>query len=120
MEDGRWSVARFSRGGTFAQSIVHSAQSTVSVGGHCAGVPLFGRDCRVALRAPRNDRICTRPKPKLCIVHCALCIAPCSAHSAFSVDSRTTNSCCRIILFGSVPRVTNPYNWSNADFPISA
>ncbi|MDR1094707.1 MAG: hypothetical protein LBL66_11230 [Clostridiales bacterium] len=27
---------------------VHSAQSTVAVGQHCAGVPLFGRDCRVA------------------------------------------------------------------------
>ncbi|MDR1092755.1 MAG: hypothetical protein LBL66_01240 [Clostridiales bacterium] len=35
---------------------VHSAQSTVSVGGLCAGVPVFGRDCFVALRAPRNDR----------------------------------------------------------------
>ncbi|MDR1094749.1 MAG: hypothetical protein LBL66_11440 [Clostridiales bacterium] len=31
-----------------AQSTVHSPQSTVSVGEHCAGVPVFGRDCRGA------------------------------------------------------------------------
>ncbi|MDR1092757.1 MAG: hypothetical protein LBL66_01250 [Clostridiales bacterium] len=37
------------------QFTVHSPQSTVSVGGLCAGVPVFGRDCFVALRAPRND-----------------------------------------------------------------
>ncbi|MDR1092654.1 MAG: hypothetical protein LBL66_00730 [Clostridiales bacterium] len=36
---------------------VHSAQSTVAVGDICArGFPLFGRNCRVALRAPRNDK----------------------------------------------------------------
>ncbi|MDR1093087.1 MAG: hypothetical protein LBL66_02950 [Clostridiales bacterium] len=35
---------------------MHSAQCTVAVGDVCArGVPVFGRDCRVALRAPRND-----------------------------------------------------------------
>ncbi|MDR1094283.1 MAG: hypothetical protein LBL66_09075 [Clostridiales bacterium] len=44
----------------FAQCTVHSAQSTVSVGEHCAGVPLSGRDCRVALRAPRNDLFAKR------------------------------------------------------------
>ncbi|MDR1092672.1 MAG: hypothetical protein LBL66_00820 [Clostridiales bacterium] len=37
---------------------MHSAQCTVSVGDVCAwGVPLHGRDCRVALRAPRNDPV---------------------------------------------------------------
>ncbi|MDR1093321.1 MAG: hypothetical protein LBL66_04150 [Clostridiales bacterium] len=34
-----------------------STQSTVSVEGYCAGVPLSGRDCRVGrfTRPPRND-----------------------------------------------------------------
>ncbi|MDR1093839.1 MAG: hypothetical protein LBL66_06790 [Clostridiales bacterium] len=54
------------------QFTMHNAQFTISVefihsrheghgrrvridGGKRVGVPLFGRDCRVALRAPRND-----------------------------------------------------------------
>ncbi|MDR1093373.1 MAG: hypothetical protein LBL66_04415 [Clostridiales bacterium] len=39
------------------QFTIHNAQCTINRNERKArGVPVFGRDCRVALRAPRNDK----------------------------------------------------------------
>ncbi|MDR1092802.1 MAG: hypothetical protein LBL66_01475 [Clostridiales bacterium] len=59
------------------------------MGGHCASVPLFGRDCRVALCAPRNDKGSSQ-----CTVHSPQFRSGTFAHGGVPVFGRD----CRVAL----------------------